>query len=69
MSADEKLAQTFAEFDSDDDGYITAPEFKLAMSSRGDAITEDDLESIFANTDYDQDGRINLAEFTEAWNA
>jgi Ca2+-binding EF-hand superfamily protein len=69
MSADEELAQTFTEFDSDDDGLITAGEFRLAMTARGDEVKDDELDSIFLNADHDQDGRINLAEFTEAWNA
>lgn len=67
--ADDELTRTFREFDDDGDGYITAVEFKLAMTARGEQVTGDDLDSIFAHADGDGDGKINLAEFTTAWNA
>ncbi|GII30077.1 hypothetical protein Pmi06nite_35190 [Planotetraspora mira] len=67
--ADDEITRTFAEFDGDEDGYITAAEFKLAMNARREEVSGDDLDSIFKHTDDDEDGRINLAEFAEAWNA
>jgi Ca2+-binding EF-hand superfamily protein len=69
MSDTDELSQTFKEFDQDDDGYITAVEFKLAMTARREQITGDEIDSIFENADTDRDGKINLAEFTTAWNA
>ena len=69
MSGNDELAQTFKEFDYDGDGYITAVEFKLAMTARRETIIGDELDSIFEHADHDRDGKINLAEFTEAWNA
>jgi Ca2+-binding EF-hand superfamily protein len=68
MSANDELSQTFKEFDQDDDGYITAVEFKLAMTARREQISGDEIDSIFEHADSDRDGKINLAEFTEAWN-
>ncbi|MFL5909148.1 MAG: EF-hand domain-containing protein [Gaiellaceae bacterium] len=67
--SDEEAAQTFKEFDYDGDGYITAVEFKLAMTARREQITGDELDSIFGHADHDDDGKINEAEFIEAWNA
>lgn len=64
---DNEALQTFKEFDQDGDGYITAVEFKLAMTARGEQITGDEIDSIFRHADEDQDGRIDLAEFTRAW--
>lgn len=64
---DNEALQTFKEFDQDGDGYITAVEFKLAMTARGEQITNDEIDSIFRHADEDQDGRIDLAEFTRAW--
>jgi Ca2+-binding EF-hand superfamily protein len=68
-SADnDELAQTFKEFDQDGDGYITAVEFKLAMTARREQISGDEIDSIWEHADADHDGKINLAEFTIAWN-
>lgn len=64
-----ELAATFDEFDSDDDGLITAAEFRLAMQGRGETVTDTELDQIFAAADHDGDGAIGLAEFTEAWYA
>jgi Ca2+-binding EF-hand superfamily protein len=69
MPSNDDPTQTFKEFDYDGDGYITAVEFKLAMTARREAVTGDEIDSIFMHADNDQDGRINLAEFTEAWNS
>lgn len=69
MTANEELSQTFAEFDGDSDGHITADEFRQAMATRGEETSDQDLEQIFGKADHDEDGKINLSEFTEAWNA
>jgi Ca2+-binding EF-hand superfamily protein len=69
MAGEDEITRTFAEFDYDGDGYITAVEFKLAMTARREQVTGDEIDSIFEHADDDQDGKINLAEFTEAWNA
>ncbi len=69
MSTDNEAVQTFKEFDYDGDGYVTAVEFKLAMTARRETVSGDDIDSIFSHADKDGDGRINLAEFTKAWNA
>jgi Ca2+-binding EF-hand superfamily protein len=69
MTMPDDAAQTFKEFDYDGDGYITAVEFKLAMTARREQITGDEIDSIFGHADQDGDGRINQEEFTAAWNA
>lgn len=68
MSTNEEIVQTFKEFDGDGDGRITAKEFLVAMTARGESVSKEDLESIFADADGDSDGRISLDEFTQAWN-
>ncbi len=68
MSTNEELTRTFSELDMNDDGQITAQEFASAMSARGEAISDTEIESIFADADTDRDGRISFAEFAEAWN-
>lgn len=66
---DEQAAKTFQEFDYDSDGFITAVEFKLAMTARHERVTGDEIDSIFGHADKDNDGKINQAEFIAAWNA
>ncbi|WP_329258920.1 EF-hand domain-containing protein [Actinoallomurus sp. NBC_01490] len=69
MTTPADAAATFKEFDYDGDGYITAVEFKLAMTARHEQVTGDEIDSIWEHADKDRDGKINQAEFTEAWNA
>lgn len=69
MTTPNDAATTFKEFDYDGDGYITAVEFKLAMTARHEQVTGDEIDSIWAHADKDKDGKINQAEFTEAWNS
>ncbi|MCW2862687.1 MAG: calmodulin [Actinoallomurus sp.] len=66
---DDDAVQTFKEFDYDGDGYVTAMEFKLAMTARREQVTGDEIDSIFDHADNDNDGKINQAEFVKAWNA
>jgi Ca2+-binding EF-hand superfamily protein len=66
---DEEAAKAFQEFDYDDDGFVTAVEFKLAMTARREQVTGDEIDSIFGHADKDNDGKINQAEFIKAWNA
>jgi Ca2+-binding EF-hand superfamily protein len=66
---DDNAVQTFNEFDYDRDGYVTAVEFKLAMTARREQVTGDEIDSIFDHADNDNDGKINQAEFVKAWNA
>jgi Ca2+-binding EF-hand superfamily protein len=68
-ATDAELVRTFKEFDQDGDGFITAVEFKLAMTARGEALTGDELDSILGHTDDDKDRLISFEEFVEAWNA
>jgi Ca2+-binding EF-hand superfamily protein len=68
MAGNEELVQTFKELDVNGDGQITTQEFRTAMSARGEAVTDAEIESIFADADSDKDGKISLTEFTEAWN-
>jgi Ca2+-binding EF-hand superfamily protein len=69
VTTPDDAAATFKEFDYDGDGYVTAVEFKLAMTARRQQVTGDEIDSIWAHADKDKDGKINQAEFTEAWNA
>lgn len=67
MSASDDLGQTFKELDNDGDGQITAKEFLVFMTARGESITKEELESIFNDADGDGDGLISYGEFAAAW--
>jgi Ca2+-binding EF-hand superfamily protein len=66
---DAEAIRAFKEFDYDGDGYITAVEFKLAMTARHEQVSGDEIDSIFAHADTNNDGKIDEAEFVRAWNA
>jgi Ca2+-binding EF-hand superfamily protein len=68
MATNAELIQTFTELDLHGDGQITMKEFQAAMATRGESITDQEIESIFADADSNRDGQISLTEFTEAWN-
>lgn len=67
MSTDDELAQTFKEIDADGDGQVTAKEFLVAMTARGETVTREEIESIFSDADGDGDGSISYTEFAAAW--
>jgi Ca2+-binding EF-hand superfamily protein len=67
MSTNEELTRTFNELDMNHDGQITMREFATAMTARGEAITDAEVQSIFADADADNDGEISFEEFATAW--
>ena len=46
-------------FDKNGDGFITATELRLVMSSLGENLTDSDVEEMFAEADVNKDGRID----------
>jgi Ca2+-binding EF-hand superfamily protein len=67
MSTDGELERTFNEIDGDGDGKVTAKEFLVAMTARGETVTREEIESIFGDADGDADGLISFTEFAAAW--
>ncbi|XP_789104.5 calmodulin-A [Strongylocentrotus purpuratus] len=61
----EELRKAFQLFDKDGNGYISAAELKLAMTTLGEPLTDDEVAEMIANADIDQDGKINYEEFVE----
>ncbi|XP_063954890.1 calmodulin-A-like [Lytechinus pictus] len=61
----EELKKAFQLFDKDGNGYISAAELKLAMTTLGEPLTDDEVAEMIANADIDQDGKINYGEFVE----
>jgi Ca2+-binding EF-hand superfamily protein len=61
-----RLAETFAQYDSDGNGSITSDEFKMAVLDFGIAgISGGQLDQLVAMFDHDGDGKISYDEFQE----
>ncbi|KAL7671399.1 hypothetical protein ACOME3_006297 [Neoechinorhynchus agilis] len=57
-------SDTFLEFDTNKDGFISPKEFRLAMDAQK-IYTEEEIDYILMCVDANQDGKIDFIEFTE----
>ncbi|TGZ72770.1 hypothetical protein CRM22_001903 [Opisthorchis felineus] len=57
--------RAFAEFDKDGDGYISAEELQVLMTSFGEALTHDDIMEMIREADKDGDGKVNFEDFLQ----
>jgi len=55
----------FRVFDSDNNGFITKDELRLAMELISEPVTETGLNDLIKIADVDKDGRINYEEFAK----
>ncbi|MBF6045832.1 EF-hand domain-containing protein [Streptomyces sp. NRRL B-1677] len=64
MADIESARETFAKFDIDGDGFITAAEYKKAMAQLGDHfVTEAVAQSIIDSKDTNGDRLLSFDEF------
>ncbi|MEJ2578053.1 MAG: EF-hand domain-containing protein [Kineosporiaceae bacterium] len=64
----EKYAATFQLIDTDEDGYITAVEFKGLLDMLGGgagSVPEETASHMFSAMDADGDGKVNLEELSD----
>ncbi|EDO44891.1 predicted protein [Nematostella vectensis] len=60
---EENLRQAFRVFDRNGDGYISAEELRVAVTTLGDALTQDEAEELIGMLDQDGDGKLGYEEF------
>ncbi|KAL0960581.1 hypothetical protein HGRIS_005615 [Hohenbuehelia grisea] len=62
---DRELLETFKGFDQNGDGFVTPEELKQVMSSIGERLTDDEVDTMIRESDSDKDGRVNYEEFVK----
>ncbi len=63
----DEIIDAFRIFDYNNDGFISASEFKKILTGFNGEFTDDQITHIFAECDLDHDGKISYAEFLELW--
>lgn len=61
-----QLKQTFDQFDSDNNGYLSLEELTQAVQALGVNTTGDKIKKFFNDVDTDKDGQVSFQEF-QAW--
>lgn len=61
----EEIARMFAPFDRQKDGHVDAAELVEAMRSRGEPLSEEDVENLVREMAIDGDKRISIAAFVQ----
>jgi Ca2+-binding EF-hand superfamily protein len=59
--------EIFKQFDVDNDGEITAAEFKGGLTRLNPSMTFKEIETLFKQMDSNNDGKIDFKEFDIAW--
>uniref|UniRef100_A0A7E4ZS23 Calmodulin n=1 Tax=Panagrellus redivivus TaxID=6233 RepID=A0A7E4ZS23_PANRE len=65
---DRELKEAFQVFDTDRDGYITAPELGVIMRNLGENLSEKEICEMIHEADLDGDGKVNFDEFVAMMN-
>ena len=54
-----ELREAFSKFDKDKNGYLDINEFKIAMQSFGEVLTNDELKEMMDLVDTNHDGKVS----------
>lgn len=63
IGQEEEIWKIFQAFDSDKNGYISAPELRNVMATLGENLSEEEIAEMIREADIDGDGHINYEEF------
>ncbi|XP_071342258.1 EF-hand calcium-binding domain-containing protein 7 [Trachinotus anak] len=58
-----ELMRAFKKMDVNGDGYITHSELEKALTTRGDKMTTEEVNTIFSLADINKDGKLDYTEF------
>ncbi|KAL6108265.1 efcab7 [Pungitius sinensis] len=58
-----ELMRAFKKMDLNSDGYISHSELEKALTTRGEKMTTEEVNSIFSLADINKDGKLDYAEF------
>jgi len=56
---DADLLEAFKVFDKDKNGYISATELRVMMTTLGENLTDEEVDRILREADIDHDSQIN----------
>ena len=59
MDVESELQEAFKKFDKDGNGYLDPTEFKNAMTSYGEALTDEEFDYMMQLVDLNKDGKID----------
>ena len=66
INPDEELREAFRVFDKDGDGFISAAELRIVMTSLGEKLTDKEVEDMLNEADANNDGKIDY-EGKQVW--
>lgn len=58
-----ETVQSFMALDVDQNGYITAADYKYMLESSGEKVTDEEISDFIGAFDIDGDGRVSYDEF------
>nr|XP_032826590.1 EF-hand calcium-binding domain-containing protein 7 [Petromyzon marinus]XP_032826591.1 EF-hand calcium-binding domain-containing protein 7 [Petromyzon marinus]XP_032826592.1 EF-hand calcium-binding domain-containing protein 7 [Petromyzon marinus] len=62
--AREELLAAFRKIDRNSDGFLTCDELRRVLTTRGERMTEKELQGVFEDADVNRDGKLDYAEFS-----
>jgi gelsolin len=62
--SEEEMKASFMSFDADKSGYIDAAEFKQAMMTQGEPLTQKEVDDMMKAWDTNHDGKLDYKEWT-----
>lgn len=63
INIEDDLDAAFKTFDKDGDGFISASELRLIMSTLGEKLTDKEIDEMMKIADINGDGKIDYEEF------